>query len=95
MALGSLFFSSNDRSGQQCCYNENNLVVGYPGGGSVDQVSADVNESQHFIDDILPFILCCKTEFPSCARYYERRPSDNGSRYNPPPPGNKHAIFLL
>ena len=64
-------------------------MVGAPGGGSVDQVSEDVSESQHFMLDVLPFILCCKTEFPDCAKYYERRPSDDGSRFSPPRPGNE------
>ena len=84
-----IIYSSTDGSGQQCCYDElGNLVVGAPGGGSVDQVSEDVSESQHFTVDVLPFVLCCKTQFPDCAKYYERRPSDDGSRFNPPPPGS-------
>ena len=49
------------------------------------------NSVRHFYDDIIPAVFCCKgytvDAMNPCGVYYEHRPSDNGSRYNPPPPG--------
>lgn len=82
-------------SGQQCCYdNVGNLLIGAPGGGSVDFVSQDVNPTQHHVVDIEAQILCCKGAFPDCNKYYERRPSDDGSRFNPPLPGTTCALSI-
>ena len=83
--------SLTDGSGQQCCYNSRgDLIVGPPGGGTVDIVSPAVNATQHFLKDVLPFLLCCKAGvFSNCGKYYESRPSDDCSRSIPPPlPGN-------
>lgn len=80
--------------GQQCCYDENGyLITGPPSGGTVDLWSAEISPSRHYQSDIEPFILCCKGQFQTCGLYYERRPSDNGSRFNPPPCG-KLSVFL-
>ena len=74
--------------GNQCCYNETGrIIVGPPGGGTVDRVAPGRSVKDHFYEDVLPFIWCCKGDFPNCATYYRYRPSDDGSRYNPPPPG--------
>ena len=79
---------STGGSGQQCCYDGNGLLVtGPPGGGTVDLVSPDVSTSRHFLDDVLPFLLCCKAGVVSkCAQYYRKRPSDTGIHFNPLPP---------
>ena len=91
-------FSFRSRSGgpgQQCCYDSNgNIVVGPPGGGTVDAVSPgksalDINTIKHFYRDVIPFFLCCKAGyFSHCERYYQHRPSDDCSRSRPRlPPG--------
>lgn len=78
------------KSGQQCCYDsDGTLLVGPPAGGTVDLVSPELEISrlEHFIDDVIPAIACCTGLFSNCDVYYEKRPSDDGSRFNPPPPG--------
>ena len=84
--LSAVFFFSASGAGQQCCYNGDSLMVGPPGGGSLDVVSPDESFWGHMGRDVLPWYACCKfTE--NCGKYYERRPSDDGSRYVPPRPG--------
>ena len=83
-------------SGQQCCYGENGiLIIGPPGGGTVDLVSPDVSTIRHFIHDVLPYLLCCKAGiFSDCEEYYSKRPSDRGVDFSPqPPPRKKYAWF--
>ena len=81
------------RSGQQCCYDEDgNLATNAPAGGTVDLISPEISPTEHFIEDVLPSIACCFGIFPNCEGYYEHRPSDDGSRYNPPPPGDKEEL---
>ena len=81
--------SQTGGSGQQCCYDDRGrLITGPPGGGTVDLVSPDVSFVRHFVDDVIPFLLCCKAGiFSNCDEYYEHRPSDNGARFDPPIPG--------
>ena len=93
-----LFSSLTRGVGQQCCYRNNALVVGPPGGGTVDLVSPDVDFIGHLIQDVVPYLLCCKAgKFSNCAEYYRHRPSDNG--YPPPPlpspPGISYIKSLL
>ena len=81
--------SQNQGSGQQCCYNNSGAIVtGPPGGGTVDLVAPvdDDSREQHFNEDVLPFLYCCKFT-SNCREYYKHRPSDNCSRYRPPVPG--------
>ena len=52
------------------------------------------NLVKHQFEDILPFIFCCKGTQTSCDIYYQRRPSDNGTAYNPPVPGNKIFCYV-
>ena len=81
--------SQNQGSGQQCCYNNSGAIVtGPPGGGTVDLVAPvdDNSREQHFNEDVLPFLYCCKFT-SNCRKYYKHRPSDNCSRYRPPVPG--------
>ena len=77
--------------GNQCCYDkQGNIIVGPPGGGTVDKVAPRSIRSKinHFFEDVLPFMWCCKGEFSNCRdTYYRFRPSDDGSRFTPPPPG--------
>ena len=84
------FLRENEGSGQQCCYDENeDLVVGPPGGGTVDLYAPNNfwGRIKHFTHDVLPFFYCCKGEFSNCNAYYQKRPSDDGSRYVLQPPG--------
>ena len=89
LQLLPLFYSLTSRVGQQCCYdNSGDLIVGHPGGGSVDRVSQESSRVEHFLQDVYPFVVCCKGRLPDCSKYYEDRPSDDGSNFVPPtPPG--------
>ena len=79
--------SLTNRAGQQCCYDDRGgLIIGSPGGGSVDRVSQELSRVEHFLEDIYPFVICCKGRFSDCTKYYERRPSHDGSNFVPPPP---------
>ncbi len=80
--------SVTEYAGQECCYDDDdNLVIGPPGGGSVDQTSPLISELDHFQNDLLPYIYCCKGQFPICSAYYDKRPSNNGENFEPIPPG--------
>lgn len=82
----SSFFFNSKKSGQQCCYDSNsNLLVGPPGGGTLDLAHIN-NPIDHFIEDVKPFYWCCILS-KECDLYYEKRPSDNGTRWTPPTPG--------
>lgn len=83
----SLHIYSPSGYGQQCCYINGNLVVGNSG-GSVDKV-APSDVFGHIREDIIPSVFCCRGEASDCSTYYRHRPSDNGSTFNPPNPGNK------
>lgn len=74
--------------GQECCYNaEGNLVVGSQSGGSVNLFAPVdlVSFHQHIEEDIIPYLYCCPH---SCIEYFMCRPSDDGTNYEPPLPGN-------
>ncbi|CAB4034438.1 Hypothetical predicted protein, partial [Paramuricea clavata] len=74
--------ASPSGAGEQCCYDGDSLIVGPPGGGSLDIASPD-NFWGHIKRDVLPWWACCKIT-DNCNKYYQRRPSDDGSRYAPP-----------
>ncbi len=78
----------NDR-GQQCCYGNNGVLVqNEPGGGSADASSPLSNYYSHALEDLLPYILCCKNnDTPKCDMYFSKRSSDDGSSYRFPRPG--------
>jgi len=83
-------------SQQQCCYGPSgNLLVGPPGGGTLDKSSSDLSKLKHFKDDVVPYYYCCKFS-NNCDKYYDKRPSDNGSRWRPPTPsggrGDPHFL---
>lgn len=64
---------------QQCCYsNDAKLLVGPPGGGTLDMSTGFM----HVFDDVIPYLTCCRFS-NRCDLYYEKRPSDNGTRWHP------------
>lgn len=64
---------------QQCCYDTTGkLLVGPPGGGTLDMSTGFM----HVFDDVLPYITCCRLS-NRCDLYYAKRPSDDGSRWHP------------
>lgn len=75
-------------AGQRCVYKNGNLLVGPPSGGNVRSVSPNGKSGMngHFVADLLPWYTCCALikNQTACALYYERRPSDDGSKYVPP-----------
>ena len=85
------YTSDTSTSGQECCYDtEGGLVVGPPGGGNVNkQAPLDFMSSvKHIVEDFIPYLQCCKAgTYSQCNKFYEKRPSDDGRRYQPPPPG--------
>ena len=89
-----VFSFSASGAGQQCCYSGESLMVGPPGAGSLDVVSPEEGFWGHMGRDVLPWFACCKFT-SNCGKYYERRPSDDGSRYIPPPTGKSHFITRI
>ena len=86
--------SSLSSSTQEYCYDDSGrLLTGSPGGGSVHKVPLAKNRASHFQEDIRPYLLCCTGYTPTCQKYYERRPSDNGTRYEPAVPGKLTCIY--
>jgi hypothetical protein len=84
--------------GQECCYDDDgNLLVGSPDGGSANLYAPVDFDSYHkyIQNDVIPNVFCCPR---TCVGYYDRRPSDDGSNYQPPPPaciyGDPHVITL-
>nr|XP_058948028.1 protein mesh-like [Pocillopora verrucosa] len=87
-------------SGQQCCFNKfGNLMVGQPDAGSLDRVhpNAGLPVISHFFHDKVPYEDCCRNS-KNCEKYFEKRPSDDGSRYQAPRPatgfGDPHMVTL-
>ena len=67
---------------QECCYNrQGNLLVGGPYGGSANAQPSSAWEN-HLVFDLSPFLSCCVMS-SRYYEYYEKRPSDNCSRYEP------------
>ncbi|XP_028415613.1 sushi domain-containing protein 2-like [Dendronephthya gigantea] len=78
--------ASESGAGQQCCYKGIFLLVGPPGGGTIDIVSPEKSLLGHFGRDVLPWLACCKLSFfDNCGKYYDARPSDDGLRFIPQP----------
>ena len=78
--------SAFNGAGQQCCYSaQNRILVGPPGGGTLDAGHPD-NPLLHFWRDVKTYFICCKYS-NNCDLYYEKRPSDDGSRWTPVIPG--------
>jgi hypothetical protein len=74
--------------GQQCCYIGENILLGPPGGGTVDNCHyTKWLQLCHFVEDVVPWAMCCfNTPMELCHLYYEKRPSDPGTNYIPPQP---------
>ena len=90
------FLFRTEGSSNECCYDSSGqLIVGPTSGGSVDKVSYIRSDPSKYMnrllshqqEDILPYIYCCKGPVTVCDVYYKRRPSDNGTAYVPPIPG--------
>ena len=78
--------------GQECCYNaQGNLVVGSPGGGSVNRF-VPYDFQNHVEEDLIPYLYCCPE---TCIDYFRCRPSDDGTNYKPPPPGNSLSVDII
>ena len=63
-------------------------MVGPQTGGSLDRfhIEAGVPVLSHFFHDLVPYLDCCLFS-GNCRKYFEKRPSDDGSNYEPPRPG--------
>ena len=53
---------------------------------------ADFN--RHLVDDLLPYVLCCKAGegLANCSAYFESRPSGSEEGYIIPVPGDQSLI---
>ena len=95
LGLGFFFVACSVRGpSQQCCYDDNSvLVTGDLAGGHVQQSSPLVNFNAHNMNDLLPFAFCCRgSTIPNntrCILYDERRPSmiASAEAYELPVPG--------
>ena len=86
----------NQGSGQQCCYDkQGGLLIGPDSGGTVDLYSNKLHFWKHTIFDVAPFILCCRTLRANCQAYYDKRPSDDGSRYSARRCGMYICVYVL
>ena len=92
--------STNNADGHasQCCYNDRNeLIIGPPGGGTLDWVDSDTDLTNHFISDVLPYFICCRFS-NLCDLYYEKRPSIDSRNFIRPRPvranGDPHFITM-
>ena len=70
-------------------------MVGPTNGGSLDRVhvEAGVPAISHFFHDLVPYLDCCLLS-DNCGKYFEKRPSDDSSNYEPPRPGNGMLCWL-
>ena len=77
---------------QQCCYSSNgSLLVGPPSGGSLHIPHRETDILSYFNENIKPYFWCC-IHSQNCNLYHERRPSDNGSRWQEPVIGGGRGI---
>ena len=87
--IDTIYFSAGSE-GQQCCYNEEGIIVtGQLAGGSIDKVSPLVDFNMHIISDLLPYSFCCRGG-SKCDNYYQLRPftNDEAPPYRPIIPGS-------
>ena len=77
--LKLFFVTCSDAPSQQCCYNDDGvLVTGDLAGGHVQQSSPLIDFNAHNMNDLLPFAFCCRGSMPEnsrCNLYDEYRPS--------------------
>ena len=86
-----LYSPNENDQGQQCCYdNIGNLMILSPGGGSADSISPKSNFNMHLLEDLVPYVVCCKSGegTSNCGAYYNHRPSGEAIKYVLPIPGN-------
>ena len=71
-------------------------MVGSVNRGSLDRfhIEAGVPVFSHFFHDLVPYLDCCLFS-DNCGKYFEKRPSDDGSNYEPPRPGILLLILLI
>ena len=84
------FRPSSNSAGQQCCYGSSGILIkGAQSGGSADVMSPKADYNIHLVNDLLPYVLCCKAGvgLSLCGAYYEERPSGNEMNYIIPVPG--------
>jgi len=73
----------------QCCYGDDHvLLLGPPGGGTLDFEDSIVSILDNFVADALPYITCCKLGTDLCNKYYQKRPSIDSRSFRPPTSGN-------
>uniref|UniRef100_A0A914XYT1 Uncharacterized protein n=1 Tax=Panagrolaimus superbus TaxID=310955 RepID=A0A914XYT1_9BILA len=76
---------SPNGGGQECCYKNEEIDCSINGGHSEERHPN--YPFSHFIDDTLPWIMCCyKQDEEICAKYQAKRPCDRGANYTPPAP---------
>lgn len=84
--------ASDSGAGSQCVYDDSGtIMVGPPGGGTLDRYSPNKYPVKHVLHDVLPYVICCKlsgflNDMNCKHNYYRRRPSDGGSNYPRPRP---------
>jgi len=80
--------NNNNGYAAQCCYDTKfDLITGPPSGGSMAFGDPRRSEDNHFWQDVVPYLFCCRCGSPlSCNRYYEKRPSIPATFW--PPPNN-------
>ena len=79
----------SDAPSQQCCYNDDGVIVtGALAGGHVQQSSPLIDFNAHNMNDLLPFAFCCRGT-GLCRLYEMLRPSMMASAeaYELPVPG--------
>ena len=57
-------------------------------GGTADSASPISKYYTHVLQDLMPYVLCCKGEMSVCATYVEGRPEANETDYRLTLPGN-------
>ncbi|MEP3896377.1 MAG: RHS repeat-associated core domain-containing protein [Rhodopirellula bahusiensis] len=65
---------------QQCCYDAEGLITSGSGAGTADHTNSQKNVIGHFIDDVMPFLIC--NQGNSADLYIEKRPNPEGDDGN-------------
>lgn len=83
----SLISRKDDSWGQTCCYSNDwrsrgALIVGNPGGGRAQRYT-QAKQGQFYTSEAKSYMDCC-IDSNLCHLYYQKRPSDDCSRYEPP-----------
>ena len=75
-------------SGQQCCYGDDGVLMKSQVGGTADSASPLYKYYTHVLQDLMPYVLCCKGKESLCGSYVEGRPEGSETDYRLPLPGN-------